>query len=211
MSFGGSVLAMIVTLKNNARARRKAFEYIESKETSIHSHYSLKYKKVSKEKLSGIKNRIRSTIDKENKKSLLLTLLIIFIPSLLAIGGIIRYTNNIKEHNAIVAQNRKERLQFEKENTIRLDASDLNYFITNGNKWLENKNYHRAKIQFYNALKTNPDNYEAFYGLTKAYVYHCEEHNEKCDEASIIVKNAIHKFGENPELHALKSKVTLRK
>ena len=65
MSFGGSVSAMIASLKNNARPKRKT--YFDRNSTAMHSEEQenpLLKKKATPEQLK----QIRETIQQENKR-----------------------------------------------------------------------------------------------------------------------------------------------
>lgn len=69
MGFGGSVSAMISSLKNNKRERKSAFEKMKNHASSSIQSDSLVFKnKASKEDLAKIRRKIRL----ENRKGLLL-------------------------------------------------------------------------------------------------------------------------------------------
>lgn len=107
MSFGGSVLAMIVSLKNNARPKRKAFAYSKGKEAILKKRYGLKYKSISAEKLSAIKSKIKRQTERENKQKMLklVFILTMVLASLLILS--IHFQKSVKENNSKVVKERK--------------------------------------------------------------------------------------------------------
>ena len=81
----GSMLAMIVTLKNNRallKKRRKMFTK-ENAQNLNHTHKEMKFKHVSEEKLKQIKLKIRKNKEIENRR-----LLFVFIALLVLFTGI---------------------------------------------------------------------------------------------------------------------------
>lgn len=87
MGFGGSVSAMISSLKNNKRNRKTAFEKLEKyqKETNDKLHFD---KVATKKELE----KIRLRITKENRKSLIRSYLLILILTL-ALVYVIGFVN----------------------------------------------------------------------------------------------------------------------
>jgi len=70
MSFGGSATAMIVSLRNNARAKHKGFAKIkDNSPLSIHGRTKIRSEKVSKENLEHIKYIIRYKANKQRKRN----------------------------------------------------------------------------------------------------------------------------------------------
>ncbi|CAL2088345.1 conserved hypothetical protein [Tenacibaculum sp. 190524A05c] len=69
MGFGGSVSAMITTLKNNKRDRKSTFDTLKDHNKKTKNHDKLVFdKEASKEQLQ----KIRNSIQKENRKKLLI-------------------------------------------------------------------------------------------------------------------------------------------
>ncbi len=70
MSFGGSVSAMVTTLKNNKRPRVSAFKKIKE-------YQGVKYKKgtIDKKASPQLLKEIREKIQKENKKNALVAII----------------------------------------------------------------------------------------------------------------------------------------
>ena len=82
MSFGGSVLAMITSLKNNARKKKPAFKsWKEDKHIFHFRKRPLVYKQVSKVELNKIKQEIQLKAQKDRRKQRIL-LVVISVPIL---------------------------------------------------------------------------------------------------------------------------------
>ncbi|TCP25078.1 hypothetical protein EV195_104109 [Tenacibaculum skagerrakense] len=82
MGFGGSVSAMISSLKNNKRERKSAFEKMKKHASSSIQSDSLVFKnKASEEDLAEIKRKIRL----ENRKGLLLNSIGLTVVALLIV------------------------------------------------------------------------------------------------------------------------------
>jgi hypothetical protein len=86
MSYGGSVLAMIISLKNNALQRKKPFENL--KDNPIHHQSKIakpRIRRISPIKLAKIKSRIQAESAREKRKqTILITILILFFVSIMA-------------------------------------------------------------------------------------------------------------------------------
>ncbi len=69
MGFGGTVSAMITTLKNNKRDRKSTFDTLKDHNRKTKNYNKLVFnKEASKEQLQ----KIRNSIQKENRKKLLI-------------------------------------------------------------------------------------------------------------------------------------------
>lgn len=201
--YGGAVLAMIISIKNNALRRRKPFELQKDKQ-KIRTHHPLRYKKVSDKKLKEVNARLLRKIEREDTKRLIIIYLLILVLGSGSIYGVIRYTNRVKDHNTKVAVTRRE---YNKAKAIEgsLDVESLFEFLYNdGMKWLEKERYKYAKQQFYEACTLKPGNYEANLGLTTAYVNACVKHHIECYTAWKLLESSLKKFGPRPELEELR-------
>ncbi len=195
MSFGGSVLAMITTLKNNARPRKKVFEYKKDHNTSLQHHYELKYKTVSAEKLEAIKSKIRQQADKEERQKMLKIMGFLLLFSAVAIIGSVTYLKNVESHNKQVVFNQKMNHEHQRVAQKALAADDFEYYLNYGYRCLEKADYYYAKISFAQARSLDTHNYEANLGLLKAYVKDCTQNQVKCEHAHKLLRYNISKFG----------------
>lgn len=158
MSFAGSVLAMITSLKNNALPRRRAFKLLKENER-LQSGYKkeLKFKQVSKEDLEIIKQQIRERAYKQRKRNI-----IIVIPMI--ITGLIFITCLILDVKEQEQREHLQRLEQQKIKEKELYDKYL-YYMNDGYKWLKKERYHNAKFQFEKAAELRPDNYSTKFAI----------------------------------------------
>lgn len=83
MSFGGSVQAMITSLKNNARPKKKAFSTIKNYYPILKNTEKLKQKNISDEQLQKIKNKIRQNAKVEHRNDFIRLSVIILVLTLI--------------------------------------------------------------------------------------------------------------------------------
>ncbi|PKQ61724.1 hypothetical protein BZG02_14975 [Labilibaculum filiforme] len=197
MSFGGSVQAMISSIKNNARPKNDRFRS-HSKDCIKRPSAirTLEYKKVTESELKQIKNKIRVKALKENRKLKLLVLLI-SIPILGTIYCIAQYKiDDFQENHRIAAI----KIQHEIDEIKQAKENKILYFLEDGSSWLNKGHYKNAKTQFYNAYKIESDDYRINYANTKVYVLDCIENNVKCVTAERMVKGLKEKYGNKAEI-----------
>lgn len=201
---GGAVLAMIISLKNNARRRKKAYEALKNENKKIHRVNKVpKYKKVSKQKLSLIKRQIVNDIEKENNKYYLKDSIIILLISGIILYGLTSYYKHVREKNIKIT---KERLEIERKKTdgIIFDPTRLDFFLKDAEKWLTKHNYENAKLQYQAALQIDSTNYAANLGYTSVFVYKCIEKNMDCKMAENLMVRMISNYGNTEQILHLK-------
>lgn len=93
MSYGGSVLAMITSLKNNARPKHKVKDLLKENDTkNYYKNVELHDKKISPTELSRIKKRIHDESVTETRRNALIFIsvfiVIVFLVVLLVIYSI---------------------------------------------------------------------------------------------------------------------------
>ncbi|WP_461633150.1 hypothetical protein [Labilibaculum euxinus] len=197
MSFGGSVQAMIISIRNNARPKKNIFRSRKKDHVNLHSEESsLEYKTVSETELKQIKKKIRANALKENRK-LKIWVLIISIPILIGIYFIVQNRiDNFHEEKRIEAiekQKAIDEIELAKENKIL-------YLLMDGTKWLNTGQYKNAKTQFYRAYKIEQEDYRINYANAKAYVLDCIENNVRCITAERMLKGLKEKYGDKAEI-----------
>jgi hypothetical protein len=91
MSFGGSVSAMLSSIKNNARAKRKTYFDRDNKysKNGEEKRNPLLDKKATPEQLAEIRN----SLIKENKKDLIKNLIMIVVVLVLIISLLLFFNN----------------------------------------------------------------------------------------------------------------------
>ena len=196
MSFGGSVLAMIQSLRANARPKHKAFQHWEKQEeNTLLQHQKLTYKTVSADVLGKIKAKNKIEIEWEQRRSSikigLITLL--FVP-LIAFFIFNFFFQTTQETQALPTNKTK---------TESIENEQVNYLLNSGFEWLNKNHYKNARFQFNRALQANPEDEYAMYGITASYVYECITDNQNCDEAEKRLAEFRNKFGSNASFEYL--------
>jgi hypothetical protein len=200
MSFGGSVLAMILSLKNNASPRHKVFDYVKDKKRTFKRRAPLHYKKVSQKELNLIKAKIRKQSNREDNQQFLKLMLAMFVIAGLLLVGTIYHNNTVDTKNTQIVRARQEHLLHQKADKIAYNSNNLKYFLDKGQKYLDNGDYRYAKILFATARSIDLDNYEANLGYVRTYVSDCNESINSCETTRRLLTTIIEKFGETEEL-----------
>jgi hypothetical protein len=192
MSFGGSVQAMIISIKNNARPKKNIFRSRNKDHVNQHSEESnLKYKTVSASKLNKIKDDIRKKAKQDRRRQSILALLII-IPIVVISSLTIRY--KIQQYPAKKAkEDRKYELMILTEKrTMRV--------LKEGSILLSKGDYENAKKVYLLGCTINPEDYRINYANAKAYVLDCIENEIGCDTATRMVNGMKKKHGDKYEI-----------
>ena len=171
MGFGGSVLAMIISLKNNARLKQNAHDrWKNDKNYRYKEHKELKFKEVSKEELAKVISKNRKKARQERLVEIILTVSV-FILILFGISKL--FTK--KGENIIEAQQRRKQEQIDqytqkKNREKQKEEEHLLFLLNDGYKWLNKKHYKNARTQFYNAYQFKPNDYRVKLANTTLYV-----------------------------------------
>jgi tetratricopeptide (TPR) repeat protein len=201
MSFGGSVLSMITSLKNNARIlpkrrtfkeRRKDYRYVLSE--------SLKFKELGENELLDLKAKIKKKIRKEQRISTIIRLIVLFL--LLIMAGFLisdQFRNYLNRH-----EEKKRELQIisEKKNQKQalLIENTILFYLNKGNAFLAKEDYYNAKDMYARALEYDTDDYQLLLGYTKAYIYDCVYNDIECDKAIDLLNGVKRKYGITLEI-----------
>ena len=201
MSFAGSVLAMITSLKTNARKKHSALKLLKENERLIRGGPKiLKFKKVSDKELEQIKNKIRENNKKDRRKQIII-LTIIITPIIIVLSWFafisFQKINEQNKRDSIIQQELLKR----KEEKIN---EDFNFYLTDGYKWLNEEKYTGAKTQFNEALKLKPEDYHANIAFLKAYVYDCIKNNYDCMTTEKLIQELEKIYSEKKEFIEIK-------
>ncbi|WP_319482036.1 hypothetical protein [uncultured Draconibacterium sp.] len=203
MSFGGSVLAMIQSLRANARPKHHAYQKWEEGDKRIFKNkYKLVSKQVSPEELTRLKTKYQKEIEKDQKRTLALTIfsLVIIIP--LITFGIFQFFFSIsqKNYHPYVSEEEKQRTE--------ITTGQINYLLDSGYEWLNKSHYKNARFQFNRVLKINPQNKYALFGMAASYVYECQKEHTNCEKAKELLQDYISKFGSDTKTDHLSTILT---
>ncbi|MDX8340625.1 hypothetical protein SLH46_15615 [Draconibacterium sp. IB214405] len=192
MGFGGSVLAMIQSLRANARPKHHAYQDWEKADKRIFKNkYKLVSKQVSPEKLAQLKTKYRKEIEKDQKRTLILTILSIVIIIPLITFGIFQFffSNSQNNYRPYVSEAEKQKTE--------ITIEQINYLLDSGYDWLNKSHYKNARYQFNRVLEVIPTNKDALFGMTASYVYECQKEHTNCERATELLQNYISKFGSD--------------
>ena len=192
MGFGGSVLAMIQSLRANARPKHHAYQVWDKSEKRIFKNkYKLVSKQVSPEKLARLKAKYRKKIERDQKRTQTITIvsLIIIIPMITF--GIFQFffSNSQRNYHPYVSEAEKQRTEITPE--------QINYLLHSGYEWLNKSHYKNARFQFNRVLEVNPGNKDALFGMAASYVYECQKEHTNCEKAKNLLQDYISKFGND--------------
>lgn len=195
MGFGGSVLAMIQSLRMNARPKHRVYEEFEKADKRVfHTHGELVDKKVAPEELERIKRLNKQKIEKEQKRNLIfLAISVVVLIPLIALAGFEFFF-------------RESPINTLEQQTVTEDpvTEQINYLLNSGYEWLNKNHYKNARFQFNRVLEVQPNNQSANYGLAATYVYECKIDSTNCEKASKMLNEYISKNGANSSTDYLK-------
>ena len=211
MSGAGHMHSMNTILRNNRNLLRKMSVFKrDSSFMSTRKAYlkalqgEVDIKKLSKQELRRIREKVIKNQRKESIKVLTLSILIT-IPFLILSYNLyenfIQYQNKKLNEN-FVSDKELEKVLIIRENQKKEDKYD--FFINDGDKWIEKRNWNNAIIQYKNAVKEFPEKYEANYRLALGYSYNCKFQHKDCEKGLILVERLLKVNPNNSDLLILK-------
>jgi len=195
--------AMLRRLKRNeaAKAARRDMQLRKKKRLLSANGYSkvkeFDFPEVSKKELATIKEAIRTQIQKDKRKSLLL-LLILSISALFIVFYYVDFTNT-------------QESQVQELNVDRYLSEQINeysYFLKDGDKWIEQRHWHNAIYRYGQVVELFPQEYEANYRLALAYSYDCKFENRNCIQGKKLTARLL-KYHPD-EINLIKLKVAFQ-
>ncbi len=200
MAGEGSIQAMINSLRNNKNLLRK--RSIFKKERTFLSTKKEYYKaaqgefdlkKATKEELKTLREKIIKQRKIENRKSWSIVLAVMISLVLILINA--TYKTNKKEI---------ERIETAKDNYLIEHINDYIYYLEEGDKWIEKKNWNNATYRYEQAVKLFPEEYEANYRLALSYGYSCSYKNKNCEKGRRLTNQLLKLYPEDSKLLELK-------
>jgi tetratricopeptide (TPR) repeat protein len=196
MSFGGSVLSMITSLKNNANILPKRRTFRDRKRDYAYKlSESLKFKELPENELLVIKAKIKKKIRRERIIRMIIRLSILSLFLILS-GFLIvdKYQNYINRQDKkerelkIIAEKKNQKQALLIENTIL-------FYLNKGNTFLAKEDYYNAKDMYARALEYDNEDYQLLLAYTKAYIYDCVYNDIECDKAVDLLNGLKRKYG----------------
>lgn len=171
-------------------SRRK--EYLKASKGKI------KTKKLSKDELLLIRNKV---VENRRKESIKLWTLLSVITILFGWFIIHQYNNS---------QNiRDKQIEVYDEIKYTEDLNQFNYYISDGDKWIEKGHWNNAIFRYKEAVEVFPKDYIGNYRLALAYSYKCKFKNKDCELGEKLTERMLTFFPENIDLIKLQ-KVFIR-
>lgn len=212
MGGAGHMASMNTILRNNKNLLRKVSIFKKDRSFMSNRKAYLKatkgdvdIKKLSKQELRIIRERVIKEREKEQIRNWVLSILI--ITPILILGynifdNIIQYQNK-KLNEKFIPDKELEQILLSREKLEKKD--DYYFFIDNGDEWIEKRNWKNAIFQYKNAVQVFPEKYEANYRLALAYSYKCKFDNSDCDKGLILVERLMKVNPNDKDLMTLKS------
>jgi hypothetical protein len=191
MSWGGSVAAMIQSLKNNKALLGKRYTYFDAKKDYLRATHGMKitYQKATKEELRFVREKIK----KQKRLDRIRVIIVLSIICPLLIYGTYKITTSfdeeIKEQKIIRKKKDIEKYQFH--------INDGDYMISKG-KW------NNAIFQYTRASEIFPNEYDVQYRLTLAYTYKCQYTNEECTKSDSLVNRLLTYYPNDEKVKGLR-------
>lgn len=190
----GSIMGMIVSLRNNNKLLRKTNPFQRNRSFGKLRDDYIKYsypkgkvesKSISKHELEEIRKRVILENKRENLKIIIFTSIALLVIVGVASAIFIHFRNN----NQLLQQ------RILKQNTEQY----LDY-ISDGDKWLEKKRWNKAIFQYLLAKKIFPNEYNVNYRLVLAYGNNCKFELIGCKPGLDLLNKLKNQFPEKSEL-----------
>ena len=203
--------SMNTILQNNRKLLRKISIFKKDRSFMSNRKAYLKatsgdvdIKKLSKQELRKIREKVIRTREKERLKHWIISILIItpvMILSYNVFNNIIEYQNK-KLNEKFIPDKELEQILISREKQEKVD--NYYFFIDNGDDWIAKKNWNNAIFQYKNAVKEFPEKYEANYRLALAYSYKCKFDKKDCDKGLKLVGRLMKVNPNDKDLKTLK-------
>ena len=211
MGGAGHMASMNTILSNNKKLLRKVSIFKKDRSFMSSRKAYLKaldgkvdIRKLSKQELRSIREKVIREREKEETKNLIISVLIIIpiiILSYNLYNNFIQYQDKRLNDN-FVPDKELEQIIIQQEKQEKIDK--YYFFIDSGDDWIEKRNWKNAIFQYKNAVQEFPEKYEANYRLALAYSYNCKFKNKDCDKGLILVDRLLKVTPNNSNLMILK-------
>lgn len=191
MSWGGSVAAMIQSLKANKALLGKRYTYFDAKKDYLRATKGMKitYQKATKEELRQVKEKIRKQKKTERRR---VTIVLCLMAPLIIFG-------TIKATGLFTKDVTKEKVVIKKE-----DVKKYQYHIKEGDYRISKAEWNNAIFQYSRASEIFPKEYDVQYRLALAYTYKCQHTNEECAKGDSLVHTLLARYPDVEEVKGLR-------
>lgn len=200
---GGSILAMILSLKNNKAIlpKRKSFKEIREAYTGSKYQYHLNKKKSDPEFLK----KLREQLIKERRKDL--TKRIVYICLSIVVVMALLYIPLLIIKNTALSENQKAIDNYTRIKKEKYKAYEM--FVYYGDYHFNRKEYDDAIKNYKFALKLSPNKDQTYYDLATIYYFACLDSNIYCQEAITILSGIIDETDTSNYALKLRSEVLI--
>ncbi len=212
MGGAGHMASMNTILSNNKKLLRKVSIFKKDRSFMSSRKAYLKaldgevdIKKLSKQELRVIREKVIREWEKEGIRNLIISILIlipILILSYNLYNNFIQYQNKKLNEN-FIPDKELEQILINREEQKKIDK--YYFLIESGDDWIEKRNWKNAVFQYKNAVREFPEKYEANYRLALGYSYNCKFRNKDCDKGLKLVDRLLKVTPNNPNLLTLKN------
>ncbi|QNJ98149.1 tetratricopeptide repeat protein [Constantimarinum furrinae] len=192
MGGGGSIQGFNNSLKENRKLLKKTRffpaerSFLNRKREYVKRAGGVEsLRNASKEELLAIRNSI---VAKRKKDSLVTIVLFVILASVVAYFSVDYFKTN---PNYVSEEERLE---------IKNNNEKYNFYISDGDSYLNKGQWHNAIFQYNKALEIFPNNYDALYRSVYAQVYRCRNTKENCESAKSNLEQLLNKFPEKQDL-----------
>jgi len=210
----GNLQGMRVILRNNRQLLRKTglFKKNQSflssrKEYLKAAKGEVDFKTISKSELRALREKVIKNRKTENLRTWIITLVI--IAPILFYGVYFFYQSSIKNQQILERQQQNtetNKILLDRKENQKLNADLNRYFevISEGDLWIEKKNWNNAIYKYEQAVRLFPNEFEANYRLVLAYSYRCQNENKNCEVGKKLMNRLLKYFPEESNLIELK-------
>lgn len=196
MSFGGSVLGMIISIRNNSMAKIRVSKLLKENQRLISGlKGNLHFKKISEEGIKQIKQEIKRRARLQRNIRILISIPLILV--LVAISSLLWISTKKEMHQ-------EELLKVEQQ--VILNERNYNKYMSElniGYKSLAKEQYIAAKFYFDNASQLRPNDYRTRVAISTAFMYDCIKNKVKCDTVNTLLMNLDARFNGKREVNDL--------
>ncbi|WP_066627960.1 hypothetical protein [Labilibacter marinus] len=204
MSFGGSVAAMISSMKNNRKllSQRKTFKD-QKKDSRFRIGKALKFKEPSNADLLKIKERIRAKAIRQRRINTVIILVVVLVVSYLGVSFLGKVDDKYREiHTRELEEKEAMLLKIKEENEEEREELIV-YFLNHGYECLSQEKYYYAKYYFKQIYDSEKDDYRVALAYTRSYVYDCINNKRECENTKLLIDRLKTKFGDKLEVAEL--------
>ena len=196
MSFGGSVLGMIISIRNNSMAKIRVSKLLKENQRLISGlKGDLHFKEISEEEIKEIKQEIKKRARLQRNIRILISIPLILV--LVAISVLVWKGMKKEMHLEEILQVEQQKIDAQRKYDKYMSEMNIGY------DFLAKEQYIAAKFNFDNASQLRPDDYRTRVAISTAFMYDCIKNKVKCDTVNTLLMDLDAKFNGKREVNDL--------